>query len=56
MSKDSRRIWMRALGRAVNLPPCPSDVSEPLYAALVFDHHCFVSDHLWYCSPNITTS
>ena len=56
MSKESRRIWMTALGRAVDLPPCPSDMSEPLYAALVFDHHCFVSDDLTSYSRNINTS
>ena len=43
MSRDSRAIWRAALGRAEDLPPCPNDMSEPLYAALVFDQHCFVS-------------
>ena len=42
MSRDSRKIWTTALGRAFELPPCPPDMSEPLYAALVFGHHCFV--------------
>ena len=43
MSKSSRPIWTTALGNVFELPPCPTDMSEPLYAALVFDHHCFVS-------------
>ena len=42
MSKNSRPIWTTALSNVVDLPPCPTDMSEPLYAALVFDHHCFV--------------
>ena len=43
MSRRSRPIWMSVLDNVVELPPCPTDMSEPLYAALVFDHHCCVS-------------
>ena len=25
------------------LPACPEDMQEPVYTALVFDKHCFVS-------------
>ena len=42
MSKSSRPIWKTALDNVAELPPCPDDLSEPLYAALVFDVHCFV--------------
>ena len=28
------------------MPECPSDLSEPQYASLVFEHTCFVSDHM----------
>ena len=45
MSKNSRPIWTTALSNVVGLPPCPTDMYEPLYAVLVFDHHCFVSAH-----------
>ena len=43
MSTDSRKIWTTVLAHTVQLPPCPPDMSEPLYVALVFDHHCFVN-------------
>ncbi|KAI1789069.1 hypothetical protein LXA43DRAFT_893524, partial [Ganoderma leucocontextum] len=52
MSRGSRPIWTTALGNIVELPPCPTDMSEPLYAALVFDHHCFVSRDLAVLSNN----
>ncbi|KAI1782842.1 hypothetical protein LXA43DRAFT_1187368 [Ganoderma leucocontextum] len=50
MLRSSRPIWTTALGNAVELPPCPPDMCEPLYAALVFDHHCFAcgaNDAFW---------
>ena len=40
-----------ALSNAVELPPCPADMCKPLYAALVFGHHCFVSPRFQCRSP-----
>ena len=30
------------MGSVLELPPCPNDMDEPLYAALVFSQRCFV--------------
>ena len=46
MSQNNRTIWTTSLGNVVELPPCPTDMSEPLYAALVFDRYCFVSSYI----------
>ena len=43
LSRANRTTWISALGSLPKLPPCPEDMSEPLYTALVFDDHCFVS-------------
>ena len=45
MSKKSRTIWREVLGNVLELPPCPNDMDEPLYAALVFSQRCFVGPH-----------
>ncbi|KAM5540083.1 hypothetical protein V8D89_006223 [Ganoderma adspersum] len=50
MSKKHRAVWREVLGNVQELPPCPSDIDEPLYAALVFSQHCFecgASDAFW---------
>ena len=41
MSKDSRPVW-RAAFQNVDAPECPNDLSEPLYAALLYDRTCMV--------------
>lgn len=41
-SQNSRHIWMAARKNIANLPDCPTDLSEPQYAALVFGRHCQV--------------
>ena len=43
ISRDSRAAWLQAFRSVPGLPDCPEDLSEPQYAALVFDCHCFVS-------------
>ena len=43
MSKASRVAWTKTFKSLYNFPACPPDMSEPFYAALVFDTHCFVS-------------
>ncbi|PIL34378.1 hypothetical protein GSI_03153 [Ganoderma sinense ZZ0214-1] len=50
MSKTSRTTWKTVLGNVPELPPCPGDMCEPLYAALVFGKYCFgcgVEDAFW---------
>ncbi|KAI0350298.1 hypothetical protein OH77DRAFT_1087626 [Trametes cingulata] len=40
MSRDSGAIWEAALSRMSGLPPCPSHMALPHYAALLFDDLC----------------
>ena len=42
MSKNVKAIWIAA-EKAIGLPPCPSDLSHPQHASLVFDNFCMVS-------------
>ena len=42
MSKASAPAWV-ASRRAIELPDCPSDLSEPQYADLLFSKGCYVS-------------
>lgn len=42
MSKDSAFIWSAARGNIIGLPPCPTFLSEPAYANLVFNPDCYV--------------
>ena len=43
MSRSSAHVWITAR-RAIGMPECPPDLSEPQYASLVFEHTCFVSN------------
>ncbi|KAF8596718.1 hypothetical protein BDV93DRAFT_454395, partial [Ceratobasidium sp. AG-I] len=36
-------IWLRAAENMPGLPPCPTEMCEPQYAALMFSKHCTVS-------------
>ncbi|RDX45707.1 hypothetical protein OH76DRAFT_1407691 [Lentinus brumalis] len=40
-SPECRIAWLRALRSVPDLPPCPNDMSETLYTALVFGRNCF---------------
>ncbi|KAI1789085.1 hypothetical protein LXA43DRAFT_1022431 [Ganoderma leucocontextum] len=42
LAKTSRLAWIVSLASVDALPPCPGNMSEPCYAALLFDHHCFL--------------
>ena len=53
LSRHNVSIWKAALRNVENLPACPIDMSEPQYAALVFDRHCFVSGERGYWDRNI---
>ncbi|KAF8229552.1 hypothetical protein L208DRAFT_1439173, partial [Tricholoma matsutake] len=40
MSRSSESIWRLARERLEDMPDCPSDMSEPEYANLMFSTHC----------------
>ncbi len=42
MTKENAFIWRRARLGVEGLPPMIEDLSEPLYANLLFDKHCHV--------------
>ncbi|CAE6399474.1 unnamed protein product [Rhizoctonia solani] len=42
MDKRSAGIWRSALQNLPELPPCPDDVSEPQYVAMIFTKRCSV--------------
>ena len=43
LAKSSRSAWIASLATVDALPACPTNMSEPSYAALLFDRHCSVS-------------
>ncbi|KAI0702408.1 hypothetical protein C8T65DRAFT_559680, partial [Cerioporus squamosus] len=43
-SKECRVAWVRALRTVPDLPPCPEDMSELVYVALIFGRNCFVGE------------
>lgn len=40
--RKSQTLWRAARGNVEGLPECPERLSEPAYAALVFDPYCHV--------------
>ncbi|CAE6477406.1 unnamed protein product [Rhizoctonia solani] len=40
MDKHSARIWRSARENLAELPPCPDEISEPQYAAMLFTKRC----------------
>ncbi|CAE6534642.1 unnamed protein product, partial [Rhizoctonia solani] len=40
MCQSSRHIWTNAMRNVEMLPPCPSDMSEPAYLAILFSKYC----------------
>ncbi|KAK7677274.1 hypothetical protein QCA50_019775 [Cerrena zonata] len=40
MSKSSKALWIRARRQFNGMPDCPDSISEPQYAALVFENVC----------------
>ncbi|KAI0088468.1 hypothetical protein BDY19DRAFT_947765 [Irpex rosettiformis] len=40
MHRRTLFLWRAARLNVPGLPPCPTDLSEPAYASLVFDRHC----------------
>ncbi|KAH9474678.1 hypothetical protein JR316_0013142 [Psilocybe cubensis] len=41
-SKGASGIWKKSRSRIRGMPQCPSDLSEPQYASLLFGHHCYI--------------
>ncbi|KAM5540121.1 hypothetical protein V8D89_006261, partial [Ganoderma adspersum] len=41
LTKGCRPAWIASLATLATLPSCPDNMSEPFYAALPFDHHCY---------------
>ncbi|KAG8793059.1 hypothetical protein FRC12_003992 [Ceratobasidium sp. 428] len=42
MSRSFINVWRSAEGNVDGLPPCPKELCEPQYAALVFTKHCSI--------------
>ncbi|KAI1789102.1 hypothetical protein LXA43DRAFT_1096669 [Ganoderma leucocontextum] len=42
LARNSIGAWKKSIGSVEGLPACPKDMSESVYAALVFDRHCFL--------------
>ena len=42
LSRRNCDVWKTALRGVPGLPSCPDDMSEPAYAALLFDKYCSV--------------
>ncbi|KAF8597246.1 hypothetical protein BDV93DRAFT_453282 [Ceratobasidium sp. AG-I] len=42
LRRSSILIWQRTAQNMPGLPPCPSGMCEPQYAALMFSKHCTV--------------
>ena len=45
MTKNASQVWKSARDN-LRLPPCPSDLSEPQYADLLFEKGCYVSRYM----------
>ena len=43
LATSCRSAWIASFATLHGLPSCPANMSEPSYAALLFDRHCFVS-------------
>ena len=45
MSNSSKTYWAISIAGIDDLPPCPKDIQEPLYAELMFAQrpYCLVS-------------
>ncbi|KAM5540119.1 hypothetical protein V8D89_006259 [Ganoderma adspersum] len=42
LARSNRPAWIASLSTVDALPSCPENLSEPLYAALLFDKYCFL--------------
>src|SRR4051812_49239040 len=46
MRRSAINIWHSAMHNVPDLPPCPPDICEPRYLALVYSQNCSVSLYL----------
>lgn len=56
MARSAAPLWRAARNNAEDLPDCPSHLSEPEYANLVFDTHCQVHALLLYINVYLNQS
>lgn len=42
MTRSARHLWVASFRNVPGVPPCPPYISEPRYAAVLFDQYCFV--------------
>ena len=49
LNRRTKFLWLNALRRVDDLPPRPSDMSVPCYAALVFELFCTVGIWVIFC-------
>ncbi|KAI0660280.1 hypothetical protein C8Q70DRAFT_980015 [Cubamyces menziesii] len=42
LGRTNRFVWLASLNSVAGLPPCPTDMAEPMYAALLFDRICML--------------
>ena len=55
-SRTARFVWEVARGNLdPPLPKCPVDMSEPMYAYLVFGQYCMVRRHLFLFNATLFT-
>ncbi|KAL1944343.1 hypothetical protein VTO73DRAFT_3528 [Trametes versicolor] len=41
MTRSARHLWVASFRNVPGVPPCPPYISEPRYAAVLFDQYCF---------------
>ncbi|CAE6468254.1 unnamed protein product [Rhizoctonia solani] len=42
LNRSAAPVWQRSLSNAPDLPPCPTEMMEPQYAALIFTKNCTI--------------
>lgn len=45
MHRSAIHIWHGVMRNVPDLPPCPPDICEPQYLALIFSRNCSVSPY-----------
>ncbi|KAF8605499.1 hypothetical protein BDV93DRAFT_438725, partial [Ceratobasidium sp. AG-I] len=43
LTRSMASVWRNALARIKGLPPCPTHMTEPAYAALIYSPWCSVN-------------
>ncbi len=55
MSRESALLWQGARQNIEGLPDCPTFLSEPAFANLVFDTSCYVCTGAFHCEAYVLT-